>query len=205
MSSPADDILRLYDDHAAAFARLRSQALFERGWLDAFMDAMPPSGREVLDLGCGTGLPLAAHLAARGCRITGLDGAPAMIAAARRNLPDHRWLLADMREPPALGPFHGLLAWHSFFHLAHDAQRRMFPVFARLAHAGAALMFTSGPGHGEALGEFEGRPLYHASLDAAEYKGLLATSGFELLRHVREDPSCGGATVWLARKGLPAD
>lgn len=202
MPSPADDILPLYDAHAAAFARLRGQSLVERGWLDAFLAAMPPAGREVLDMGCGTGLPMAAHLAAQGCRITGLDGAAAMIAEARRNLPAHRWLLADMRDPPELGPFHGLLAWHSFFHLAHGAQRRMFPVFARLAHPGAALMFTSGPGHGEALGSFEGRPLYHASLDPTEYTALLRDNGFEVLRHLREDPSCGGATVWLARKRL---
>lgn len=204
MPSPADDILAIYDEHAAAFARQRNHALFERGWLDAFLDAMP-EGREVLDMGCGTGLPLAGYLASRGCRMTGLDGAAAMIAAARRNLPDHRWVQADMRQPPALGPFDGLLAWHSFFHLTPEAQRGMFPVFARLARPGAPLMFTSGPAHGEAVGCFEGRPLYHASLDPAEYRALLRASGFEVLRHVANDPSCDRSTIWLARKLLPSE
>ena len=61
-------------------------------------------------------------------------------------------------------------------------------------------MFTSGPAAAVAIGEFEGEPLYHASLDPEEYRALLSENGFEVLRHVAEDPSCGGATVWLAQK-----
>jgi hypothetical protein len=41
--------------------------------------------------------------------------------------------------------------------------------------------------------------LYHASLDAAEYRELTAVNGFELVRHTVEDPQCGGHTVWLAQ------
>ena len=76
----------------------------------------------------------------------------------------------------------------------------MFGEFARLAAPGAVLMFTSGTGLGEAMGEFEGRPLYHGSLDAGEYRALLAANGFEVVRHVEEDAGCGGATVWLAKR-----
>lgn len=76
----------------------------------------------------------------------------------------------------------------------------MFGEFGRLAAPGAALMFTSGTGLGEAIGEFEGRPLYHGSLEAAEYRELLGWSGFEVVRVVVEDAGCGGATVWLAKR-----
>jgi len=61
------------------------------------------------------------------------------------------------------------------------------------------LMFTSGPAHGEAIGTFQGEPLYHASLDAREYRSLLNTSGFDVVAHVTEDPACGNHTIWLAR------
>jgi SAM-dependent methyltransferase len=154
----------------------------------------------VLDLGCGSGRPIAEHLDARGCRITGVDGAAALVDLARERLPGHRWITADMRKLPALGPFHGVLAWHSFFHLRPEAQRPMFGTFARLCRPGGGLLFTTGTEHGEAIGTFAGRPLYQGSLDAAEYRGLLRSNGFEILRHVEEDPSCGGATVWMARR-----
>jgi hypothetical protein len=60
-------------------------------------------------------------------------------------------------------------------------------------------MFTSGPQHGQVIAEFEGEPLYHGSLDAAEYRALLDENGFDVVEHVAEDPTCGGATIWLAR------
>ncbi|GGG25124.1 hypothetical protein [Chelatococcus composti] len=59
---------------------------------------------------------------------------------------------------------------------------------------------TSGPAQGEALGIFEGDPLYRASLDGAEYEALLAAAGFRVLGHVVDDPSCGGHTAWLAAR-----
>ncbi len=62
-------------------------------------------------------------------------------------------------------------------------------------------MFTSGPAYGEAVGTYEGEPLYHASLDGAEYRTLLDESGFEVVEHIVEDPDCGGHTVWLAQLG----
>ena len=63
----------------------------------------------------------------------------------------------------------------------------------------AALMFTSGPAHGEAIGSYRGEPLYHASLDAAEYRALLSANGFEVMAHMVEDPNCGHHTIWLAK------
>jgi hypothetical protein len=60
-------------------------------------------------------------------------------------------------------------------------------------------MFTSGPSHGEAIGTYKGEPLYHGSLDGAEYRSLLHENGFEVVAHVGEDPACGHHTVWFAR------
>ncbi len=103
-----------------------------------------------------------------------------------------RGLHLDMR-------FDGILAWDSFFHLTHDDQRSMFAVFGAHAGAGAPLMFTSGPAHGEAIGCFHGAPLYHASLDPVEYEALLNHTGFDVSTYVAEDTTAGGRTVWLAR------
>jgi hypothetical protein len=95
--------------------------------------------------------------------------------------------------------FNGILAWDSFFHLCPEDQRRMFAVFRKQAEPGAALMFTSGTSYGIAMGTLAGEPLYHASLDPDEYRALLDASGFEVVAHVAEDPTCGRRTVWLAQ------
>jgi hypothetical protein len=95
--------------------------------------------------------------------------------------------------------FQGILAWDSFFHLSHEHQRRMFAFFQAHAGAGTALLFTSGPRHGEAIASYQGERLYHASLAPGEYRGLLSAHGFDLVVHQAEDPLCGLHTVWLAR------
>ncbi|GJG89573.1 methyltransferase [Gemmatimonadetes bacterium T265] len=211
----ADDIIALYDRTADAWAAVRGRdAVIEGAWLDRFVAALPaPSpaaGREratVLDLGCGTGYPVAHALLARGLRVTGLDAAPRQIAHARAATPpEHRaaaeWVVADMRVPGAAlagRRFEGVLAWHSSFHLTPDDQRAMFPVYAAHAVPGAVLMFTSGPEPGEVIAAWEGAPLYHASLEDEEYRALLAAHGFALVSHVRRDRACGDASVWLAR------
>jgi len=196
--SDADRIASLYERTAAAWDRARSRGLMERDWLDRFVARLEP-GANVLDVGCGGGEPIAAYLIAQGCRITGIDSAPSLIALCRRRFPDHEWTLADMRDLVLGRRFDGLIAWHSFFHLVPDDQRAMFEVFARHAAPRALLMFTSGPAHGERVGEWQGEPLYHASLDAAEYERLLGAYGFDVLAHAVEDRACGDATVWLAR------
>ena len=96
--------------------------------------------------------------------------------------------------------FHGVIAWDSFFHLAHDRQHAVFAVYRDHALPGAALMFTIGPAFGVAIGALEGDPLYHASVDGAEYRGLLQQNGFEVVAQVNEDATCGGRTVWLAQR-----
>ena len=76
----------------------------------------------------------------------------------------------------------------------------MFSVFAAHATDNGLLMFNTGPSYGEGIGSYRGHPLYHASLDAAEYENHLASFGFKLVDHKIEDWSAGGRTVWLARK-----
>ena len=200
--SYADNILSLYERHAQTWAKRRSKGFLAKAWFDAFIDALPSQRHKnvVLDLGCGTGQPIAAYLMESGINITGVDGVSAMIEIASEAYPDHTWIKSDMRCLPTLGPFDGVFAWHSFFHLTPDDQRAMFETFARLGKPFASLMFTSGTSLGEAIGEFEGEPLYHGSLDPEEYRSLLDENGFDVLKYVEEDPTCGGSTIWLARK-----
>lgn len=197
MVEDAERIVDLYQRHAAAWDRARGRNLMERSWLDRFTGLLPPGGI-VLDVGCGSGAPIAGHLAECGFVVTGIDSAPAMIAMCTARFPSARWIVADMRKLALGQRFDGLVAWDSFFHLTPDDQRAMFPAFAAHAAPGAALMFTSGPSQGVAMGTFEGEPLYHASLAPEEYRALLGANGFEVVAYVAQDPGCGGHTVWLA-------
>jgi len=118
-------------------------------------------------------------------------------------MPDQEWIVTDMRSLALGRRFGGILAWDSFFHLKHEDQRMMFRIFAEHSAANAILMFNAGSSHGEAIGSYRGDPLYHASLDPAEYEDLLARAGFELIEHSKGDPAKGGRIFWLARAVQP--
>lgn len=78
-------------------------APFARAVLDA---ADIQAGQQVLDIGCGTGILLAAAAAAE-AHGTGVDISPVMVDAARTLVPDATFVVADAQvdDLTALGPF----------------------------------------------------------------------------------------------------
>lgn len=198
-SELAQNIIEIYKKHARAWTELRGQFLYEKAWLDHFLSLLPEHST-ILDLGCGSAKPIAAYLIAQGHSVVGIDSSDAMIEMAQQNFPEQRWIQADMRHIDLGQTFHGILAWDSFFHLTQDDQRAIFSIFQKNAKQGTTLMFTSGPSHGEAIGDLFGNALYHSSLSQEEYKQLLNDHGFQVIKMVAEDKDCAGHTVWLAKK-----
>ena len=194
----AQNIIEIYKKHARAWTELRGNFLYEKAWLDYFL-ALIPQHSKILDLGCGSGKPIADYLIQHDHKIIGVDSSDVMIEMAQQNFPEHYWLQADMRTVEFDQKFNAILAWDSFFHLTPNDQRQMFKQFARFAQQGTVLMFSSGPSHGEAIGDLFGDALYHASLAPEEYRALLKQSGFKVIKMVAEDVECTGHTVWLAQ------
>jgi SAM-dependent methyltransferase len=90
-----------YDDFTSGYQYEQWVAAIEERAL-----ALGLRGRRALDLACGTGNSTG-PLLARGYSVLGCDISPAMIAEARRKYPGQAdsFLVADMRELPALGQF----------------------------------------------------------------------------------------------------
>ncbi|WZB73013.1 class I SAM-dependent methyltransferase [Achromobacter xylosoxidans] len=201
-TSPADNVVALYQEHARAFERQRSRDLFERGWLTRFLALLPASGKpRVLDIGCGNGVPIARHLIEQGCEITGVDTSLPLLAGAQAAFPDHRWIAADMRRMPLNETFHGLIAWHSFFHLRPEDQRPMFATFARLAAPGAPLMFTSGTTLGKRSGNSKDSRCITAAWTARSIAICWKPTVSKWCDMSSGTRNAVRANVWLARRG----
>ncbi|MCH7789785.1 MAG: class I SAM-dependent methyltransferase [Acidobacteria bacterium] len=61
------------------------------------IDAMAPRGARILDAGCGSGR-VGSLLATLGHDVVGVDGDPALIAAAGKDHPGPTWLVGDLSE-----------------------------------------------------------------------------------------------------------
>lgn len=181
------------------FDDARTKTLMESEYLNLIINSVLAGG-SVLDLGCGAGEPIAQFFIDKGFKVTGVDGSKKMIELCKQRFPNEQWIVSDMRDIHLKQKFDVVLAWHSFFHLDHDSQRKMFKIFGEHTKSGGVLAFTSGEEENEGWSDNGGQQLYHASLSINEYKKLLSENLFEVLLHKVRDPECGEATVWIVQK-----
>jgi len=103
MSEDAIHLRTAWHDQAAdwvAWAREPDHDhFFWRLSMPALLELLPPPGRRTLDLGCGEGR-LARILSERGHRVVGVEGSPALAAAARTADPGLEVHVADAADLP---------------------------------------------------------------------------------------------------------
>ncbi|WP_329603252.1 class I SAM-dependent methyltransferase [Pseudomonas fulva] len=123
----ADYIIDLYDRHAFTWHQKRANHFTDRKWIARFGTMLRPSAR-VLDLGCGSGQPVARHLIGIGACVVGVDSSKQMLPLCSAQFPEQQWIHADMRTLALGCQFDAIIAWNSFFHLKPADQRRMSPI-----------------------------------------------------------------------------
>jgi streptomycin 6-kinase len=193
-----NDVCQTYEKISDWYEESRSYDLFEKPILDKVISLIK-SGNSILDLGCGTGEPIAKYFLEKGCFVTGVDGSSAQIKKAKANFPKAKFIINDMRSLDLSERFDCIIAWHSFFHLPTADQRLMFRVFENHIKPHGILLFTSGPTEGEVWSNNGGEMLYHASLNPSEYRSLLIEHHFKVICHKVKEPSLREATVWMAK------
>lgn len=198
MENRRDNVFETYNIIAGWFSENRYQGLMEKAYLDKLIE-IAGKGASVLDLGCGTGMPIMGYLLDQGMQVTGVDASVRMLEIARQNLPETAFIEADMRTLSLNRKFDAIIAWHSFFHLPSEDQPFMFHIFKKHLNNNGILLFTSGSEDGEVWGENGGENLFHASLDKDNYQSLLEAHQFRVLSYKEDDPECGNATVWMAQ------
>src|SRR5687768_11175610 len=110
-----------YDRIAREFSDARATLLpTDRKYLDLVLAPLSPRST-VLDLGCGTGTPIAAEVIARGHRVVGIDASAALLAMARARFPDQQWIHGRMEDVALGGPYDAAICWDAMFHVPREA------------------------------------------------------------------------------------
>lgn len=167
-------------DYEKAYGHLPEQ-LTALEWLAGRL----PVGARVLDIGSGTGRPVAQRLVDAGFEVTGIDVSATMVDLARQQVPGARFELQDVRSFDA--PQGALDAVCAFFPLLQmpraDLDATLERIFGWLAPGGYFVMCTV-PGD---LVDLEmvwlGQPIRVTSYTAEQYRRRLDTYGFEVLHH----------------------
>jgi SAM-dependent methyltransferase len=136
-------------------------------------NAVELRGRDVLDVGCGTGFFTAWYLA-HGAHVTGLDIAPTSIERLTARHPEARFVLADVSESAPAGTFDVVNAFDVLYHITDDARwEQAVRHLARAVRPGGVLLLTDTFSEPRALQSHNRmRPL-------ARYRTVLESEGLE--------------------------
>src|SRR5437773_3732739 len=178
IQTPYDQIA---DQFGAARTHLQSK---EVEYLALLLEPLE-AGSTILDLGCGTGHPIASHVASRGHRIVGIDASNAMLAAARKRLPRHRWIHNLIERVELNETFDAVICWDSLFHLPRDQFQPVISKIHRWLTPSGRMMVSSGGvvddnGSGFTDTMF-GHEFFYDSLSPERMVEVIVEAGFDIL------------------------
>jgi SAM-dependent methyltransferase len=153
-------------------------------YLATLLSSLPTSGAEVLELGCGAGLPVTRALAER-AQVTAVDISPEQVRRAKENAPGAEVLCADMMALDfADGKFDAVAAFYAITHLAREEHAELFRRIARWLKPGGTFLATLGATALDDCIEQDwlGAPNFFSHFDAWTTLVMLYDCGFDILR-----------------------
>lgn len=168
-------IAEQWEHHRVQLSPLEAQVL------PILIEGLAPNST-LLDLGCGTGQPVAAFFAGMGFRIVGIDQSPAMLELAKRRLPAHEWLLGALEDFPATSNVGAVIAWDSLFHVPRDRHAGIFGRVRETLPVGGRFALTVGGSEHPAFTDVMfGRTFFYDSFPPAQVVTLLEAAGFRVV------------------------
>ncbi len=147
-----------------------------------------PPGATVIDLGCGSGLPITKVLVNEGLNVYAIDASPSLVQAFRNNLPEIPVACEAVEDSLFFGRmFDGVVAWGLIFLLPAEEQRRLIQRVAAILVPGGRLLFTSCAGTEPLVWNDAMTGLESRSLGAVEYRRELSSVGLSLIREYEDE------------------
>ncbi|HEX7746613.1 MAG TPA: class I SAM-dependent methyltransferase [Micromonosporaceae bacterium] len=175
-------------------------------WLGDLLPRLPGSA-DVLDLGCGCGVPASRFLANAGHRVTGVDISDVQIARARRLVPTATFVRADAVEldlPPAR--FDAVVCLYTLIHIPLADQPGLIRRIGRWLRPGGWLLATTG--HDAWTGTEDnwlGGPatMWWSQADAATYRSWLHQASLTITAEAFIPEGADGHTLfWTQRSPI---
>jgi SAM-dependent methyltransferase len=145
-------------------------------------DALIPRDADVLELGCGAGIPMTRTLA-RGRRLTGVDISATQIRLARENVPEATFRQDDMTSLElAAGSFDAVVAFYTLTHVPREELGGLLGRIYGWLRPGGVFIASFGveddPGGIES--GWLGVDMYFSQFSARVNRRLVAAAGFDI-------------------------
>lgn len=156
-------------------------------YMKVLMDNLP-AGAQILELGCGAGLPMTKRLASR-FKVTGVDISEEQLRLAVSNVPDATFFLADMTQlsyPDS--SFDAVAAFYSITHVPRDEHLRLLTNIYKILKPEGLLIATMGAGDlpDTIESDWLGAPMFFSHFDGDTNVALVKDVGLKVISAIDE-------------------
>lgn len=171
------------------------------------LERLAPASR-LLDLGCGSGLPLARDATAAGHRVTGVDISEVAIARATELVPEATFIRADAGtatfEPES---FEAIACLYMIFHLEPEEQRQLLATVREWLVPGGLLLVIAGNTPSVGITENwrdSGTSMWWSHPGAETYREWVKEAGFTLVEDEFIPEGSKGHRAYWCRRPVPS-
>lgn len=199
MSNSRETVRQGHKTVAASYVTVRER--FDSFQYLEQLSHLLPAGDSVLDVGCGTGIPIDTYLVGKGYKVTGIDFSEEMIALATRIVPEARYEVKDMTAlKPSEHSVDAIVSFYAIFHTPRKGHENLFRVFNSFLRPGGCVLVTMGSDEWEGEEDFCGVRMWWSNYGAEQNREILAGAGFDLLLDTMDTSANEQHQVLMARK-----
>ncbi len=176
-----------YEGIAEHFVRGRGRAVngigssTVRGWVKSLSP-----GSVVLDIGCGTGIPVSKILIDEGMTVYGVDASPTLAKTFHQNFPDMPIACETVEESSFFNrQFDAIISWGLMFILSVESQMMLIKKAANALQPGGKFLFTATYDANAWNDGMTDQP--SISLGADKYRKLIAAAGLSLIEEFEDE------------------
>lgn len=170
------------------------------GYVDLVLEGLD-TGAKVLDLGCGTGVPISRYVVRKGFRVMGVDESQKMLDIAKKEVPEAEFIRDNMVDVQLPDGFAAAIAWDSIFHVARKCHSHIFKKLAKSLESGGRLLLSvGGSGADSFSSEMFGHTFFYSGHEPEVTRRLLEAAGFRIDVWEVDDPSSRGHIAVVARR-----
>jgi len=173
-------VMNGYDKIASDYYKHRDLNKFD-DLLENFVDLIPKKA-QVLDAGCGAGIPASRFLVDKGLTVTGIDISDSMLEMARNNVPNAVFLKKDMKELDFdENSFEGIISVYALFHIPKEDHSTIFEKFYDILKSGGILLINTSINESEGISNFFGVPMFWSNYNPKKTLELVKSVGFSII------------------------
>lgn len=146
-------------------------------------------GKEVLDLGCGTGVPFDVFLAEKDYHVKGVDIAESHVQKARENVPEGEFVREDFFnleiEPHS---FDVIVSFYAIFHIPRKDHFELLQKMNTWVKEDGAILITMGASEMDMMeGDIGGEEMLWSSYSQEKNLEIVREAGFDIVKSYKED------------------